>query len=320
MPIQLETPKEIIEALKKSTTSEDKKSIVQYVSRDFFSDELLSGQRNINFNEDSQDAKILQTLLVGLGFLKVEQMSGILDSDTMNAVKSFAKSFEITFETNQSVSKSIINLFTDYRISTNVQNIIQQTNSNLPKEAFEDKYNWPPQPPNTSHLSQSLAEKLYGKIEYTPRGSGDGIIITNNFERDNIITITIPQLAKIQHPRSTSQKCHRLAANNIIALWQEWENQGLLSRIITFNGLYNPRFVRGSKTSLSPHAFGAAFDINTKYNGLFKTPPAVDEKGSVRELVPSALKLGFFWGGYYKKRKDGMHFEVINPMGSQSIA
>lgn len=319
MPVQLETPKEIIEALKKSTTNEDKKSIIQYVSRDFFSDELLSGQKSLTLNDESQDSKILQTLLVGLGFITIEQMSGKLDSNTMNGIKAFAKNFDVNVDVNQSLGKNIINLFVEYRIPTNTESFIQQTNSNLPKEAFEDKYNWPPQPSNIKYLSPSDAERLYGKIEFTRKGSGDGIIITNNFEKDNIITIDIPQLARIQHPRSTKQRCHRLAAKNMIGLWAEWESLGLLSRIITFNGLYYPRFIRGSNSTLSNHAYGVAFDINTKYNGLYKTPPAVGEKGSVRELVPSAIKFGFFWGGYYKRRKDGMHFEVINPMGSQNI-
>jgi hypothetical protein len=30
----------------------------------------------------------------------------------------------------------------------------------------------------------------------------------------------------------------------------------------------------------------------------------------VRELVPIANKHGFYWGGHYSKRADGMHFEA----------
>jgi hypothetical protein len=36
----------------------------------------------------------------------------------------------------------------------------------------------------------------------------------------------------------------------------------------------------------------------------------VGEKGSVRELVPIANRWGFYWGGHYNGRPDGMHFEV----------
>jgi hypothetical protein len=37
------------------------------------------------------------------------------------------------------------------------------------------------------------------------------------------------------------------------------------------------------------------------------------EKGSVRELVPIASEQGWYWGGHYQSRKDGMHFELVRP-------
>lgn len=46
------------------------------------------------------------------------------------------------------------------------------------------------------------------------------------------------------------------------------------------------------------------------YNPLGARPALVGQKGSVRELVPIANKWGFYWGGHYSGRKDGMHFEV----------
>ncbi|MBP0575977.1 M15 family metallopeptidase [Mycobacterium tuberculosis] len=33
-------------------------------------------------------------------------------------------------------------------------------------------------------------------------------------------------------------------------------------------------------------------------------------KGCVRELVPIANRFGFYWGGHFSTRADGMHFEV----------
>jgi hypothetical protein len=36
----------------------------------------------------------------------------------------------------------------------------------------------------------------------------------------------------------------------------------------------------------------------------------VGQHGSVRELVSIANEHGFFWGGHFDKRRDGMHFEV----------
>lgn len=189
-----------------------------------------------------------------------------------------------------------------------------QKRTKLPKEAYQDKYNWPYPPNNLQPLSIYDAERIYGKIEYKAKGRSGRVLITNNFYKDNIIETHIPQIQKIQRPYGTTRiHCHKLAEKQILGLWQEWENSGLLSRVITFNGCFNSRFERGSSTTLSNHAFGAAFDINADYNKLGQIPPAVGEIGSVRELVTIANKWGFFWGGHYKSRLDGMHFELANP-------
>ena len=45
-------------------------------------------------------------------------------------------------------------------------------------------------------------------------------------------------------------------------------------------------------------------------NGLGKKPAMIGEIGCVRELVPIANECGFYWGGHFDKRKDGMHFEI----------
>ena len=58
------------------------------------------------------------------------------------------------------------------------------------------------------------------------------------------------------------------------------------------------------------YAFGSAFDINTKWNKLGRVPALAGEEGSVRELVSIANEHGFFWGGHFNGRPDGMHFEV----------
>jgi hypothetical protein len=61
---------------------------------------------------------------------------------------------------------------------------------------------------------------------------------------------------------------------------------------------------------LSNHAYGSAFDINYAWNRLGQVPALVGEKGAVRELVTLAHKHGFYWGGHFNERLDGMHFEV----------
>jgi hypothetical protein len=137
------------------------------------------------------------------------------------------------------------------------------------------------------------------------------------WERDNIHRTIIPQLAKIRHPKPTKQPFHRKAIHQFQALWQAWEDAGLLHRILTYQGSFSTRFMRGT-TKLSNHAWATAFDINAgppedykKWNGLGRTPAVIWEEGSVFELVPLAHLFGFYWGGHFTgNRVDGMHFEV----------
>jgi hypothetical protein len=103
---------------------------------------------------------------------------------------------------------------------------------------------------------------------------------------------------------------HRLAARQLAGMWADWETAGLLDRILSFDGSFNARFIRGSTTLLSNHAFGTAFDINAAENTLGTRPLLVGQRGSIRELVPIANKWGFYWGGHFGSRPDGMHFEI----------
>ena len=42
---------------------------------------------------------------------------------------------------------------------------------------------------------------------------------------------------------------HRAAAEQLKGLWAEWEEANLLSRILSFDGSFAPRFIRGSRTN-----------------------------------------------------------------------
>lgn len=315
--INIKTPRDIITVIQSAKTVGEKEGYVKDISRNFISYKTKEGVQNLPVDSQGQDIQVIQTLLVGLGYLQQNDLSGKLDSKMISALEKVASRYKIPFNPQNPLSKDIVKLFTDFQYGEDYSP--KPVKQELPKEALADKYNWPPQLPDSKYLSFVDAQRLYGPIEYTPSGKGDGIIITNGFEKNNIITVEIPQLAKIANPKSTKLRCHVKAAKQMMGLWKEWEDLGLLSRIITFNGCYVPRFVRGSKTTLSNHAFGVAFDINASYNGLYVTPPAVGEKGSVRELVPSALKWGFFWGGHYIRRKDGMHFELSRPEAAQQF-
>jgi peptidoglycan hydrolase-like protein with peptidoglycan-binding domain len=175
--------------------------------------------------------------------------------------------------------------------------------------------NWPPPPADLAPISGTAARQAaFGRFAFESDPSPDNperIAITDGWDRDNIARIEIPQLAGISGaPASTGIWFFRAAHPQLQALWQAWENEGLLDRVVNWAGSYVPRFIRGSRTSLSNHAFGTAFDINTRQNGLGAIPAAVGKQGSVRELVPLANAHGFYWGGHFRNRPDGMHFEI----------
>lgn len=177
----------------------------------------------------------------------------------------------------------------------------------------EEGPGWPPRPALGPLDSQERAA-LFGTFKYEPaptQGNPEGILIRDNWAVTNIVKVTIPQLiGKIGAPGSGTIFFHRKAADQLKALWAAWEAAGLLPLVLSFAGSYVPRFIRGSRTNLSNHAWGTAFDINAPQNPLGAEPALVGKLGSVRKLVPLAREHGFFWGGHFPGRQDGMHFEV----------
>lgn len=80
---------------------------------------------------------------------------------------------------------------------------------------------------------------------------------------------------------------------------------GLADKLLTFDGCFNIRLVRGSAVAISCHSYGLALDLNAAQNylgmmaGGFYDDPA---------LVKCFTDQGFDWGGDFKTRKDPMHF------------
>ena len=174
---------------------------------------------------------------------------------------------------------------------------------------------WPPRPTDLEPLtSMASRQKLFGafKFEAAPvAGNRENIRILGDWEERQIVRVEVPQLRGIAGaPASGKISFHRAAAPQLLRLWQAWEEAGLLHLVKTWDGSFVPRFVRGSRSNLSNHSFGGAFDINASFNSLGTRPALVGRQGSVRELVPLANKFGFFWGGHYAGRADGMHFEI----------
>ncbi len=174
--------------------------------------------------------------------------------------------------------------------------------------------NWPEPDANSIPLTSDNRAKLFGTFSYVSSGTAsnpEAITITDNWANKNIVTIEIPQLKGIKGLGLIPKvSCHKLIVPQLQRLFAAWEQEGLMHKVLTWDGCWNPRFIRGSRTTLSNHAWGTAFDICAQWNRLGAQPALKFQPGSVRELVKTAERHGFFWGGHFKSRLDGQHFEA----------
>jgi hypothetical protein len=178
--------------------------------------------------------------------------------------------------------------------------------------------NYTPPRPGFGSPSHSWRVSTFGMFRYRWVGSGafgrETIELLDNWRAENITTVTIPQLSGVQTYGGRFNgrvSFHKKATAQLQALFAAWEQAGLLSRILFWDGSYAPRYKRGQAgggdSALSNHAWGTAFDINASQNPLGKVPAKIGQHGCVRELVVIAGQHGFYWGGFYN---DGMHFEI----------
>lgn len=175
---------------------------------------------------------------------------------------------------------------------------------------------WPPRPDFAPLISNLEREAVFGKFRFERIGGDGRIKILDGWAERNVKPIVVPQLRGVEGaPASGRIFVHHLVAAQVRALFQAWEDEGLVKLVLSWAGSFAPRFVRGSNTTLSNHAWGTGFDINAAWNGLGKVPALSGRQGSVRELVPAANLHGFFWGGHFKGRSDGMHFEAARVLG-----
>jgi len=238
-----------------------------------------------------------------------------------------------TFEATKAF-QSKYNLKADGVVGT--QTYLQAGSLGLPlvKDKTGDQYGpgWPEPPPDLMYLERTGRTDLFGSFRFKAVGTEDNpeaIQVLDNWYQENIVMVPIPQLKGIKGTgKHSSFPFHKRVAEQVQKLFKAWQDKGLLVNpagevILTWHGSYCARFIRGVKVKsgsvlqsknvngLSNHSYGTAFDINMKWNYLGHEPALVGKKGCVRELVKTANKLGFWWGGHYSSRKDGMHFEVV---------
>ena len=240
-----------------------------------------------------------QAFLRGLSHDNSILISGIFESVTEKETKAFQRRKNLT---------------QDGVVGPKTLSVALQCGFNLMEDPlqYDTGPNWPA-PPVDGPLSYGDREKMFGKISYiaTPTfNNPESITITNSWI-SNLSQVRIPQLTGVPGVSSTSTIClHVDVAPQIIRLFQAWHDKGLMYLVLSWGGSWVPRFIRGSRTVLSNHSWGTAFDINVEWNNLGTVPALKGEIGSVRELVEIAYDHGMYWGGWFPKRSDGMHFEA----------
>lgn len=141
------------------------------------------------------------------------------------------------------------------------------------------------------------------------------LVPDKEWERRNLVTVLVPWPVKTaKYGNERPLVVHRLVASRFVELFGRWDNAGLLPLLKTFDGSHVTRLKRGQEkaldtSKLSTHAFGAAIDVNARWNAFGARPAARGAEGSVVDLIPIALDCGFVWGGFWPK-PDGMHLEA----------
>lgn len=183
--------------------------------------------------------------------------------------------------------------------------------------------NWPPLPTNLRRITHEERLQRFGSFRFRHRPvpeNHENIEITDGWENANIIHLDVPAVARLRGASRTGRvRLHRDLRDPFLSLWDAWDRAGLLDRLLTWEGMFVPRFMRKTNAEdlraanprrLSNHSWGTAFDVNYPWNRLDTVPALLGQQGCVRELVALANQHGFFWGGHFSSPRDGMHFEA----------
>jgi hypothetical protein len=247
-----------------------------------------------------------QNFLVGKGLL--DQADGIFGQDTEDATKAYQRSHGLEDDGivgNQTYGKALLEGL----------------------DAIEFETDFSSKPDFSPLVSTADRQSVFGKFDFQINsipGNREHIKILGTWVNDNIISVDIPELKPPIAQASGKMNFHTKASAQLQGLWKAWQAQDLIKFILTFDGSFVPRLIRGAPlvkdfSKLSNHAFGSAFDINADFNPLGHIPAFVSQKGSVRLLVPTANDYGFYWGGHFNNRKDGMHFEIAKILNATEL-
>lgn len=139
---------------------------------------------------------------------------------------------------------------------------------------------------------------------------GGPITVDPRFAR-NIVRIDLgdwfPQ-ARMRDFGARYLSMHRLVEMQWRAFFDDIVAEGHGDKIISCAGSWAPRYVRGSKTTFSSHAYATAVDFNAPQNWLGAMPAKAGERGSLVDVIEIGKRYKIYSGIWFS-RLDGMHFE-----------
>ena len=246
------------------------------------------------------DVSQWQYFLTGCGFLHTS-VTGTFDAATEQATKDFQRIQDL-----EDVDGVVGPMTLGAALKAGFNILVEDPD-------VEDGPDWPPRPTDVSPLCMADRKRIFGQFGYVAAPTVfclEAIKFTDNWPSENMETVTVPQLVGLLGaPANGGVQFHKLASAQLVSLFQAWYDAGLIDRVKSWAGSWAPRFIRGSRTVLSNHAIGTAFDINSQWNHLGAVGALKGQHGSTRELVALAVEHGFYFGGWFDRR-DPMHFEV----------
>lgn len=150
--------------------------------------------------------------------------------------------------------------------------------------------------------TRAAAEQRYGHIDFASKHWPE----RNHWIRSLIIPEGMFPNWKVLNTKIPVKTiaCNIDIHGPLMAALNSVHDKGLGGQLKTFDGCFNIRMVRGTRSAFSAHSYGLAVDLNAALNPMGK----VLHTTFTPEFVKCFTDQGFAWGGNFKSRRDPMHF------------
>lgn len=139
-------------------------------------------------------------------------------------------------------------------------------------------------------------------------------ITTAGWKEKYIVSVKVPGI-----PNLGAMRLHKRIAPQFEAFFKAAIAKGLANKVVNYQGAFTARTITNNQSRLSNHALGTAIDINTEQNGYGAQPAARGAHGSLSEFADYCVDFGLYWGGWYERNKDAMHFEAVKVLTAAEL-